>query len=190
MAGSNITVIVDELDSPAKIARLDAALSEPKALLRELGEYLLGSTKDRFKSQLAPDGTGWQALTPRYLKRKHRNKDKILTLRGHLRSQIAYQLEGDATVAVGSALKYAAIHQHGGEISRQARQAEIFRKQNKAGKLSRLFSKKKAKGAVATRVTIGAHTIKIPARPFLGLSDADRGELQARTQDFLRGLLG
>ena len=190
MAGSNITITVDELDSPAKIARIEAALANPKDLLRELGGYLLGSTKDRFKAQAAPDGTPWQALTPRYLKRKHRNKDKILTLRGYLRSQMAYQLEGEDAVAVGSRLKYAAIHQFGGEIKRAERQAEIFRRQNKAGKLSRLFTKKKNKTAVATKVTIGAHTIAMPARPFLGVSADDERAIAEKTQDFLRDLLG
>lgn len=190
MAGSRIDVEIDALDTPAAIARLESALNNPKSLLRELGDYLIDSTKDRFGAQTAPDGTPWQALTPRYLKRKHRNKDKILTLRGYLRSTIAYQLEGQGTVAVGSALKYAAIHQLGGTIERKERQAEIFRRQNKAGKLSRLFTKKKNKTAVATKVTIGAHTIAMPARPFLGLSEADRASLSERTQDFLRGLLG
>jgi phage virion morphogenesis protein len=190
VAGVKVTANVDVDGSESAIARLDAALASPTPLLRELGEYLLASTKDRFKAQAAPDGTPWQALSPRYLARKRRNKDKILTLRGFLRSQMAYQLEGADTVAVGSNLAYAAIHQFGGEIQRQAREGTIFRKQNKAGALARRFSKKNAKGAVATKVKIGALTIAMPARPYLGLSAADRGELQARTQDFLAGLLG
>jgi len=190
MAGSTLRIEVDLQRTPEQIDRIDQLLGSPGPLLSELGEYLRGSTQDRFKSQMSPDGVLWQALSPRYLKRKRRNRDKILTLRGYLRSRIQYQLEGGDTVAVGSNLAYAGIHQHGGEIEIAARSQSVYRRANKAGELSRRFAKKSNKTSVAQRVTIGAYRITMPARPYLGLSIDDRSEINVRTAQFLRELLG
>ncbi|MGA0610559.1 phage virion morphogenesis protein [Caldimonas sp. KR1-144] len=189
MAGTTLIIDLDLQRAPERLEKVERLLASPGPLLAELGEYLGASTQDRFKAQVAPDGSTWQALSPRYLKRKRRNKDKILTLRGFLRGQIAYQVEGSDTVAVGTNRAYGAIHQFGGEISIAARSQNVYRRANKAGELSRKFAKKASKGAVAQRVTIGAHTIKMPARPFLGLSDRDRLEVRERTAEFLRELL-
>lgn len=189
MAGANIKVNVDTSRMQRSVDRMVALLQRPAPLMSELGEHLRGSTQDRFGAQVAPDGTPWQALSPAYMRRKHRNRDKVLTLRGHLRSQITFRLEGDDAVAVGSNRKYAAIHQFGGtiEIAARSRQA-YFRRDAKTNEVGRLFVKKE-RSNFAQRVTIGAYKITMPARPYLGLSDADRNEIVAKTQLFIRDVL-
>ena len=139
MAGTHITI---DASSFSPLLRRVQAMGQFDAstLLPRLGEYLLRSTQDRFKTQTDPDGTPWAQLAPHTKKRKKYNPQKILTLRGTLRSQMRYQVLDKHSVQVGSALPYAATHQFG-------------------------------RGP-------------IPARPFVGLSTADRQEIQAIIADW------
>nr|EJA3268117.1 phage virion morphogenesis protein [Pseudomonas aeruginosa] len=67
------------------------ALGDPSVLLQDIGELLLNIHRRRFRAQVSPDGTPWQPLSPAYLRRKRKNRDKILTLDGHLRNLLRYQ---------------------------------------------------------------------------------------------------
>jgi len=181
MAGTRL--IIDQ----AELGRQNAFMAEqaardPSGLMPRLGEYLQGSTQARFKSQTAPDGTPWAPLKQRYARRKRYNKDKVLTLRGYLRSYIHYQVTGGDSVEVGSNQKYAAIHQFGGEIDMPERQATV-RYRSVAGKV--LFAGKKHKRATERTVTIPVHFVKIPARPFLGLSAEDDREISRIIREWL-----
>jgi len=168
MAGTRITATVDDAEVLAMLAR--KAQPPGSDLPNRLGEYLQSSTQDRFKTQSAPDGTPWRPLQPRYARRKKYAKDKILTLDGYLGSGIHYQVTGDAEVEVGSNSKYAAIHQFGGTIEKPARQATV-RYRSEAGRI--LFASKKELQATERQVTIPAHQVEMPARPFLGISAED-----------------
>ena len=183
MAGTHITITVDDAQARAMLERL----GEPgtQDLMPRLGEYLQASSQKRFKTQTAPDGTAWQPLQPRYARRKKYAKDKILTLRGYLRSGIHYQVTDDAEVQVGSNTKYAAIHQFGGAIEKPARQA-IVRYRGEAGRV--LFAGKKHQGATERQVTIPAHQVNMPARPYLGISAADDAEIRAIILDWVSSL--
>ena len=180
MAGTHITITVDDAQARAMLARLGEPGTDD--LMPRLGEYLQASTQKRFKTQTAPDGTAWQPLQPRYAKRKKYAKDKILTLRGYLRGGIHYQVTGDAEVQVGSNTKYAAIHQFGGAIEKPARQATV-RYRSEAGRV--LFAGKKHQGATERQVTIPAHQVNMPARPYLGISAADDAEIRAIILDWV-----
>ena len=154
-------------DGTAAIEHLSGlvdAINDPSPLLAELGEYGLRSTRARFKTQTAPDGTAWAALQPWYQKEKRRNKSRILTLNGYLRGQMTWQLVGDRTVEIGSNLPYAAVHQFGATIKPRAAKVLMFR------------------GHVAKSVTI-------PARPYLVLSDEDRSEIVGRTLEWLQRIM-
>lgn len=181
MAGTHITITVDDAQARAMLARL----GEPgtQDLMPRLGEYLQASTQKRFKSQTAPDGTAWAPLQPRYARRKKYAKDKVLTLRGYLRSGIRYQVTGAAEVEVGSNTKYAAIHQLGGSIDQNA-QSRKMRYRSVAGRV--LFAGRKHKRGVTERwVTRGAYQVNIPARPFLGISTEDDKEIRSIILDWV-----
>lgn len=180
MAGTHLSITVDDGQARAMLERL----GEPGAqdLMPRLGEYLQDSTQKRFKTQTAPDGTPWAPLQPRYARRKKYAKDKILTLRGYLRGGIHYQVKGDAEVEVGSNTKYAAIHQLGGTIEKPARHATV-RYRSVAGRV--LFAGKTHKRATERLVTIPAHQINTPARPFLGISLSDDAEIRQIVMDWV-----
>lgn len=183
MAGTRLIIDQAELDRQNAFMAEQAA-RDPSGLMPRLGEYLQGSTQARFKTQTAPDGTPWAPLKQRYARRKRYNKDKVLTLRGYLRSYIHYQVTGGDSVEVGSNQKYAAIHQFGGEIDKPERQAAV-RYRSVAGRV--LFAGKKHKRATEKAVTIPVHFVKIPARPFLGLSAEDDREISRIIREWLAG---
>ena len=181
MARTRLIIDQAELDRQNAFMAEQAA-RDPSGLMPRLGEYLQGSTQKRFKTQTAPDGTPWDPLKQRYARRKRYNKDKVLTLRGYLRSYIHYQVTGGDSVEVGSNQKYAAIHQFGGEIDMPERQATV-RYRSVAGKV--LFAGKKHKRATEKAVTIPVHFVKIPARPFLGLSAEDDRKISRIIREWL-----
>ncbi|MBI1626958.1 phage virion morphogenesis protein [Comamonas suwonensis] len=182
MAGANLTIDT-VITGPDVLARMDEAMGNTAPLLARIGEYLQDATRDRFKTQSGPDGSAWQALQPRYQRRKKQNKDKILTLRGYLRGQIHWQPDGDDAVRVGTNAKYGAIHQFGGSIQKQARQSTVH---FGAGKAKHLFVKQK-KAKRSLQVTIPAHQVNMPARPFLGINAGDQEQIRLRVMDWLNG---
>lgn len=182
MAGATI-----EFDSRQVLAALQGAIAvlrSPDALLRDMGEYLLLAHDARFASQTAPDGTPWQALSPRYLKRKPKNKDRILRLDGYLMNTLRYQLDG-SSLLFGSDRPYAAIQHFGGEIQMAARSQQAYFRQAADGSVGQRFVKKKASN-FAQWVSSGPYVIRIPARPFLGTSEADDQELVAIAEQHLQ----
>ncbi|MDR2188725.1 MAG: phage virion morphogenesis protein [Azonexus sp.] len=135
-----------------------------RGVLMEIGEYLVESTKQRFATSTAPDGTHWlpnsEATYLNYLsgastgdqsaRGRHFGRDGRLNARGsaratnkkplvdtgELRDKIAYQVAGD-TLFVGT------------------------------NRFANLWS------AGAAVHQFGSRNGKIPARPFLGLSNDD-----------------
>ncbi len=155
MAGSYNTVNV-EFEREEADALLDRLLSFGRdrgpALLRDMGEMLLSSTKDRAEREIDPDGIPWVKLSDWYAeskKEKHPGK-KILRAEGNmLGDMLSYQLDGDSALDLGTNAPYGAVQQFG-----------------------------QLKGASGTSkrgrpIPWG----DIPARPFLGVSDKDADEL-------------
>lgn len=182
MAGTRITAEVNDREVLDMLAR--QAQPPGSDIMNRLGEYLQASTQDRFKTQTAPDGTPWQPLKARYARRKKYNHDKVLTLRGYLRSGIRHQVTSDTTVDVGANLAYAAIHQLGGTIDMPERQATV-RYRSVAGRT--LFASRKHKRATERQVNVGKHQVEMPARPYLGISQADDQEIREIIRDWVVG---
>ena len=110
MAAAHLSIDSSSLRQLQERVQVMAGL-DTTSLMPRLGEYLLTSTQDRFKTQTDPDGQPWEALKHPSLKKK--NQRKILTLDGFLRKNLRYQVLGETTVQVGSNEPYAATHQYG-----------------------------------------------------------------------------
>jgi len=160
MAGGSIKF--DDTQARASLRGLLGAVEHPAPLMAQISEYLWRTTRDRFKTQTSPQGDKWADLEPRYKASKPKaQRERILTLQGYLRGGIVKQYDA-RSATVGSDKVYAAIHQFGGRTRPPA--------------LSPRYKKKaQASGGGG-----------VPARPFLGLSDADERELLEITHDFLR----
>lgn len=110
-----IQIEIDDSKVTQMLQRLIDAAQNPRPALLEVGEDLTESTKRRFETQTAPDGSRWKRNSPVTIKRKGR--DQPLTGRGTLMDQINYQITGNDTLDVGSPTIYAAMQQFGGAKS-------------------------------------------------------------------------
>lgn len=112
MAGARIELDIDDRPVQAALERLLEAGRDLSPALQDIGEYLQLAHDDRFREEVAPDGTPWAPLSPRYRRRKRRNADKILMLDGFLRDLLRYREDGQ-TLEFGTARPYGATHQFG-----------------------------------------------------------------------------
>lgn len=112
MAGATLEMTFDARRAIGAAASAGAALKDPHALLRELGELLLPMHRRRFRAQQSPEGDPWAPLSPAYQRRKKRNRNRILILRGELSTTLRYQIQG-GDLFFGTDRKYGATHQFG-----------------------------------------------------------------------------
>ena len=168
-----IEIKVDNKNVIAALDRLAKAAANPRPALLAIGDDLVLSTKKRFETSTAPDGTRWepnrQSTYLQHLgsaKSNHRKDGRInsrgaakvmgkrpLIGVGTLSKQIYSNVDGNG-LQVGSTMEYAAMQQFGGKKS----------------KFPHLWG-------------------DIPARPFLGISAAD--EMMVGTvNDYLRRVVG
>lgn len=190
MAGARIVLDLDyaELDRAIDTLLQKMGGEARDDLLRDMGEYLRNAHQARFDAEVSPEGVKWAALSPRYKKRKDRARPgaKTLVYDNFLKNQLRYQV-AQGELLFGSDREYAAIHQFGGEIQIPARsQQAYFRQDRRSGEVGNRFVRK-GKSNFAQWVTLPAYKITIPARPWLGLSAADREELLRLVGDHLRG---
>ena len=184
MAGARIEVDV-------KVPSLEQAARELdgpglRLLLTDIGEYVLRSTRDRAQREISPDGTPWVALSPRYQRWKDRKRPGVPKLKFDfhmLGDQLSSKVAGDS-VLVGTNAKYGAIHQFGGTVDHPARQSAVFFKRDRGGQVGNRFVKK-GRSNFAQRAMIPAYKVRIPARPWLGLSIEDEDEVAAIVQQHL-----
>lgn len=132
-------------------------------LHKEIGEFILESTKDRFKDEKGSDGKTWK---PSY--RAKSSGGKTLTDNATLKNSLHYKATSKK-VDVGTNIIYAAVHQQGKTI--KAKSAKYLK--------FRVGSRWAAK-----------EEVEIPARPFLGINKDDKQEIKQIVQDRIDNHLG
>lgn len=176
MAG--VTITVDDKPVLEALEALVARTGDLTPAFRDVGEHLLRTTRERFDTQTGPDGKPWAPLSPRYKEQKKKNKNKILTLHGYLRSTLAYQIEDDGTtLAVGSPMIYAGTMQFGAAQGQFGRYSQVSRWHK--------YKKGDFRKYAGTKKGFPIPWGNIPARPFLGLSADDEQEVLAILQEHL-----
>jgi len=175
-----IEIKIDASQVVNGLGKLMDAMKDTRPIRRAIGELLLESTRERIRAQGPdPDGNSWQPLSPTYLLTKKGRG--MLRESNSLIETLCWQLTDDGVV-VGSNKPYAAIHQLGGVIRKKASTKTI--RLRKVGNQTR-FAKKSHKKAREMTVKVGEHTIHIPARPYLGVSEADKSEIILVTKEIL-----
>ncbi|MCK9193801.1 MAG: phage virion morphogenesis protein [Nevskia sp.] len=187
-------IIVEDAELQAGLRKLSSRLTALKPFFSDVGEILLNSTRDRFSSETSPGGEKWAPLSKQYAswKRKKGRSTKLLQLRGYLFGSLTYQA-GQNNVEVGSNRKYAAIHQFGGTVKIPGRTSAVRLRTTAKGDLLRngnlaVFAKARHKRVTTREFSHNGYAVKIPARPFLGVSAADKIAIQTRLQAYLIGL--
>ena len=112
MAGVTIRVEFDDAEVRRALDRLARAGADLTPAMREIGETLLNSARERFSDQTSPDGTPRAPLSEHTRARKPRNKDKLLTLDGFLRGTLAYRAAPTPSRSAPPFI-YAGTHQFG-----------------------------------------------------------------------------
>jgi len=181
MTGARIEITLDDTEL---LEALNAALSrleDEAGLYDAIGAELADGVQRRFIAAQDPDGDDWEESERARLKERG---GKTLTDTGRLQQSITWSVE-EGGVLVGTNVEYAAIHQFGGEIEQPARKQTLLIDDEKGG-----FVSARARTGGLQRVVeaaIGARTITMPARPFLGLDDIDRVAIEGIASDWLEG---
>ena len=160
MPGASLKVeLTGVTEAERRLRALAAAGQDLTPAMRDIGQYLVNVTKQRFADQKDPEGMPWAPLSEHTKARKRRNPNRILTEHGHLGGDIVSQASA-AEVLVGSPWIYAGPHQFGAE-----------------------------KGSFGSAGGSPIPWGDIPAREFLGLSEADEDEVEVLVRDFLMSLV-
>ncbi|NIZ13917.1 phage virion morphogenesis protein [Phaeobacter sp. HF9A] len=151
-----------------RLKQLDGRLDDMSPVLQGLGEYLVQSTQDRMLKGQQPDG---RPFAPRsettlavYAAKGFRFGAQPLNKSGEMRQQLHYQASATGLTWGSNAIQ-AAVMQFGAAKG--------------------TFGTYEGKGFGGTTPTISIPWGDIPARPFLGISDADRGAVNEELEDWL-----
>lgn len=171
MSGAGIAIELDDAELRRRLAALLAAVQQPAQALREIGQAIVTDTDLAFRGERDPWGTPWEPLAASTLRQRRRGRGrgaaKILRDTGRLAGSISAQLGTDGrSVAVGTNVAYAAIHQFGGSIERAAATRTLYFRQRKDGRVGNRFVGK-SRANFAQDVQVGPSTQQIPARPYL-----------------------
>ena len=157
MAGAAVEIGWAELDRMVRDVggSLDQ-VGDSEQLLDEIGAAIEHSVSERFRLEVGPDNVPWEPT-----------RRGVSILKGsppQLMSSITRRVSRDK-VEVGTNKIYAAIHQFGGTIRPKSGGFLVFR------------------GAGGE--TVFAREVTIPARPYLGIDQADEREIRETIRDFI-----
>ena len=181
MTGIREAITIEDEAVNAALSRAEAAGANTKSLMRDIAAAMLFSVQRRFETETGPDGRSWARHAPRTAKarinRKRRGNQpvtpKLLRDSNRLYQSISSEA-GEREAATGTNLVYAAIHQQGGTVTQYPQSRRVrFRKSGRRI----LFARKAHKRVIEKPVTFGLRSIVIPARPYLGFSEADRAQI-------------
>lgn len=179
---------IDGKDVIGALDRLASTGQNMSPVMRVISAELARQTEKNFAAEGRPK---WMGIKPR----KGREGGKILQDTGQLAASITPSSDANSAT-VGSNKVYAAIHQLGGDINKAAQSRLVRHRTDAKGNLLRtehfkgkglIFAKDSHKRAVSRWFEQGAHTIHIPARPFLPV-DA-QGGLQPEAGESILGLV-
>jgi len=190
-----IEIQIDDTQFAQSLRRLVRATSNARPIMREVSGILADAVEENFKREGRPK---WLGLKPSTLAGRVGNQlkpgrgimksgawslavgqrvaanIKILQRSGRLAASITQAWDAD-TAQVGTNLVYAAIQNNGG----QTKAHTIVPRNGKALHFNGIFAKK-----------VNHPGSKIPARPFLTITDGDGLEIEGAVANYLRKIVG
>lgn len=163
------------------LSLLRAAAADMGPLLEDWGGILEASTRDRFDRGRGPGGVPWKPS-----RRAVAQGGKTLVDKGNLERSLRYEVQGGHRLLVGvdgnsESAKNAASHQFGVD-----RTVVVVRHDRV---IDQAFGVP-LREAVVQRVRGHSRKMRLPARPFLGIDNADRREMKLAAQAYLKEVLG
>lgn len=151
MAGARLAIEVNTYPVAKALAALLARSGDLTPVMEQIGRYFETRTAERFEHERGPGDVAW----PKSLRAKLQN-GQTLTDTARLRKSITSRAT-PSSVAVGTNVIYAAIHQFGGTISARSARGLHF--------------------VLPGGQHVNVQKVNIPARPFLGIDGTDREEI-------------
>lgn len=170
------------------LQRLALAAVNASPLMHTIAGIMHDEVEENFAQEGRPK---WMGLSPKTLKRK--KGTKILQESGQLAASIQ-QGANSQSAWVGSNKVYAAIQNNGGKIDRAAYSTKVRHRTDAKGNLLRtehfngkglIFAKDSHKRALTRWFEVGAHSINLPARPFLMISPGGENRILSAVSSYL-----
>lgn len=181
MAAEGIRIVVNDAVALGGLDKLDAATGNRRAAMDAIGAYLVTSSQRRFEREIGPDGRPWAKLKPRTAAKringKPRGYENILRVSGRLQQSIFEAVENADLILVGSNVAYAAAQHEGATIEVAEREQTIYQHYDAKRDFFDPKFRKPSRSNFARDVHVKAHTITIPARPYIGIDEQDRKEI-------------
>ncbi|MFV8875346.1 phage virion morphogenesis protein [Serratia fonticola] len=178
----NIEITYNITEFERGLGELIHRLEHREPLMREMAAAMGDAVEENFKNEGRPAWMGW---SPAYAKK--RAGGKILQRSGRLASSVVQSSDNDGAT-VGTNVVYARIHQEGGTIKRKARKQDLHFRQDKSGEIGNRFVKKSKSNFVQT-VAVGAYSIKMPARPFLHITEQDINGMENTAESYFKRII-
>ncbi|TEB09145.1 phage virion morphogenesis protein [Pelotomaculum propionicicum] len=186
MAGVQLTG--DWIRISRALTKLQPAPAELQILSQQLGEILEQSTKERFDTEKGPDGEPWKELTQATLiaraRRRTRKKDSTSGFYTQAttprRGRAARENEPRLSARSIRIMETAAILKDRGRLVRSIRSKA--RSDVVAVGTNLIYAAIHQFGGPAGR----GRKVEIPARPYLGVSEADLSDIRECLEDFIK----
>lgn len=169
---SGFTFVINELSKNAQ---------NTAPLMRKISGDMMDSVEENFEREGRPRWKSLAESTIESRKKKKKWPGKILQVTGRLAKSIIVKTSKFEAV-LGTNLKYARIHQKGGVINMSARSETFVRSRYIRGAKKGKFKKGTKSGR---GFTFGSHSIKIPARPYLKISNNELSGIENRILNHL-----
>lgn len=156
----SVSLEITETGLEEALLKIEGLANAPRLELMEgIGRLVQEQTRRRIEDEkTSPAGAAWKP---------NRAGTSTLYQTGALSRSVDY-IATEESVQVGSGIRYARIHQQGGEIKPKNGRALVFRAGNR---------------------TIFARLVTMPARPWLGLSADNQREIVETAEDWLGRLV-
>jgi len=182
-------IVIDDREVRQALERARKRLADLRPLLREIAGRLHDAVEENFRLEGRRGGRPrWEELRPATQRAREKAghwPGRILQRRGQLAASVEPGWSRDKAW-VGTNLRYAAIHQFGGTIEKKARTQVLAYDEGARRFLSRRRARRKTKGFTAVRfAAIGAHTVTMPARPYLSMTPEDLADVAAIARRYL-----
>ena len=177
-----ITLKIDDRTIDSHLARMIAKGGNLRPVMREISHDMRDAVLENFEREGRP--SPWK-------KSKRAAKQGGKTLQ-HTRRLMKMEVKSDASgAAVGTNVKYAAIHHFGGPIRFRGRERIMNFKQVRRGKMT--FSRpgqgdrfaKAGKAHYSMKVSGKAYSVDMPARPYMLLQEDDLAKIVKRMRRYL-----
>jgi phage gpG-like protein len=190
-----LKIKIDDAEVMAAMRRLAASGSSMRPAMREIGEYMVDSTRRRFAAGQAPDGTRWKSNTEAtmlsYLARRgggtsrrpgEKGRNPYFRKDGRLNKRGGGLLSGKKPLIGESKRLSSEIHYRAGAGSVEVGSSMEYAAVQQFGAGRGDFGSTKRGAPIPWG--------DIPARPFLGLSETDKSAVLDILHEHIEAALG